>query len=152
MRGTRLLRPLDLSAGLLALQRVKVTARVGFKSNRYLIDRLIICKTKLFIVKRNATPYNSEMIIGFRHKGLEAFYKRGTTRGIQATQAAKLRRILALLDVAKDPADLNIPSFKLHPLKGDLNGYWSIWVNGNWRVTFRFVGDDVEPVNYVDYH
>jgi len=46
----------------------------------------------------------------------------------------------------------NIPAFKLHPLKGELNGYWSIWVNGNWRVTFRFVGVDVELVNYVDYH
>ncbi|WP_018403110.1 type II toxin-antitoxin system RelE/ParE family toxin [Marinobacter gelidimuriae] len=86
------------------------------------------------------------MIIGFRHKGLEAFYKTGTTRGVQA------RRILALLDVAAGPGDLNIPSFKLHQLKGDLKGYWSLWVNGNWRVTFRFIGVDVELVNYVDYH
>ena len=93
------------------------------------------------------------MITGFRHKGLEAFYTTGTTRGIQVTHAAKLRRILALLlDVAAGPANLNIPSFKLHPLKGELNGYWSIWVNGNWRVTFRFIGVDVELVNYVNYH
>ena len=92
------------------------------------------------------------MITGFRHKGLEAFYRTGTTRGIQSAHAAKLRRILALLDVAAGADDLNIPSFKLHPLKGELNGYWSIWVNGNWRVTFRFVGVDVELVNYVDYH
>ena len=93
------------------------------------------------------------MITGFRHKGLEAFYTTGTTRGIQVTHAAKLRRILALLlDVAAGSANLNIPSFKLHPLKGELNGYWSIWVNGNWRVTFRFIGVDVELVNYVNYH
>lgn len=92
------------------------------------------------------------MITGFRHKGLEAFYTTGTTRGIQAAHAAKLRRILALLAVAAVPADLNIPSFKLHPLKGELNGHWSIWVNGNWRVTFRFIGVDVELVNYVNYH
>ena len=92
------------------------------------------------------------MITGFRHKGLEAFYTSGTTRGIQAAHAAKLRRILALLDVAVAPADLNVPSFKLHPLKGELNGYWSIWVSGNWRVTFRFIGVDVELVNYVDCH
>lgn len=92
------------------------------------------------------------MITGFRHKGLEAFYTTGTTRGIQAAHAVKLRRILALLDVAAGPTDLNIPSFKLHPLKGELNGHWSIWVNGNWRVTFRFIGMDVELVNYVDYH
>lgn len=92
------------------------------------------------------------MITGFRHKGLEAFYMTGTTRGIQVAHAAKLRRILALLDVATAPADLNIPSFKLHSLKGEMQGYWSIWVNGNWRVTFRFIGVDVELVNYVDYH
>ena len=71
------------------------------------------------------------MITGFRHKGLEAFYKTGTTRGIQAAHAAKLRRILALLDAATGPDDLNIPSFKLHQLKGELKGFWSIWVNGN---------------------
>ena len=92
------------------------------------------------------------MIIGFRHKGLEVFYMTGTTRGIQVAHAAKLRRILALLDVATAPADLNIPSFKLHSLKGEMQGCWSIWVNGNWRVTFRFIGVDVELVNYVDYH
>jgi proteic killer suppression protein len=91
------------------------------------------------------------MITGFRHKGLEAFYRAGTTRGIQAAHAAKLGRILAMLDVAAGTEDLNIPSFKLHQLKGELKGYWSIWVNGNWRVTFRFVGVDVELVNYVDY-
>lgn len=104
------------------------------------------------LVKRNATRHNRPMITGFRHKGLEAFYMTGTTRGIQAAHAAKLRRILALLAVADAPADLNIPSFKLHPLKGELNGHWSIWVNGNWRVTFRFIGVDVELVNYVNYH
>lgn len=92
------------------------------------------------------------MITGFQHKGLEAFYRTGTTRGIQAAHAAKLSRILALLDVAAGPEDLNIPSFKLHQLKGELNGYWSIRVNGNWRVTFRFIGVDIELVNYVDYH
>ena len=92
------------------------------------------------------------MIIGFHHKGLAALYETGSTKGIQAEHAAKLRRILALLDVAASPNDLNLPSFKLHPLKGDLKGHWSIKVNGNWRVTFRFIGADVELVNYVDYH
>jgi len=92
------------------------------------------------------------MITGFKHKGLEAFYRTGTTRGVQAEHAAKLRRILALLDVAAGPEDLNMPSFKLHQLKGELRGCWSVRVNGNWRVTFRFVGVDVELVNYVDYH
>ena len=92
------------------------------------------------------------MIRGFRHKGLEAFYRHGTTRGIQPAHAAKLRRILSLLDVASVPEDLNVPSFKLHPLKGKLKDHWSIWINGNWRVTFKFVGVDVELVDYQDYH
>ncbi len=92
------------------------------------------------------------MIVSFRHKGLETFYKKGSIKGIRAEHAPKLSRILSLLDVAIGPEDLNIPAFKLHKLKGKMKGHWSIWVNGNWRVTFRFVGADVELVNYQDYH
>lgn len=92
------------------------------------------------------------MIVGFRHKGLERFYRTGSTRGIQAAHARKVGRILGALDVAAGPEDLNFPTFRLHPLKGKLKGYWFVWVNGNWRVTFRFVGTDVEQVDYVDYH
>ena len=92
------------------------------------------------------------MIVSFRHKGLEAFYLLGTTKGIQNAHAAKLRRILTLLDVAASAAEINLPGFKLHPLKGDLKGHWSIWVNGNWRVTFLFIDNDVELVDYQDYH
>lgn len=92
------------------------------------------------------------MIVSFRHKGLEAFYRTGSTRGIQTAHAAKLSRILAVLDAAAGTDELNLPSFRLHPLKGRLKGFWSIWVNGNWRVTFRFVGADVELVGYLDYH
>ena len=92
------------------------------------------------------------MIVSFRHKGLELFYRSGSTKGTQASHAAKLGRILGLLDVAGGPADVNLPGFKLHALKGDMKGHWSVWVNGNWRVTFRFVGADVELVDYQDYH
>lgn len=92
------------------------------------------------------------MIAGFRHKGLEVFYRTGSMRGIQAAHANKLSRILGLLDVAQGPKDMNLPSFRLHPLKGELAGHWSVWVNGNWRVTFRFVGADAELVDYQDYH
>jgi len=93
------------------------------------------------------------MILSFRHKGLEAFYQTGTTKGIQAAHARKLGRILAALSVASGPQDLaSFPGFGLHPLKGNLAGHWSVWVNGNWRVTFRFVGADVELVDYWDYH
>lgn len=92
------------------------------------------------------------MIISFRHKGLELLFTTGSTRGVQAAHAKKLRNILALLDVATGPDDMSLPSFKLHPLKGALAGHWSVWVNGNWRVTFRFVGADTELVDYQDYH
>lgn len=92
------------------------------------------------------------MIVSFRHKGLEAFYRSGSTKGIQAAHARKIGMILAMLDVAKDPQDLNQPGLRLHSLKGDLKGHWSVWVNGNCRITFRFDGTDVELVDYQDYH
>lgn len=92
------------------------------------------------------------MIISFRHKGLETFYRTGSTRGIQVADAAKLRRILGMLDVADGPKAMNVPSFRLHPLKGNLAGHWSVSVNGNWRVTFRFAGTGAELVDYQDYH
>ncbi|MER9140412.1 type II toxin-antitoxin system RelE/ParE family toxin [Mesorhizobium sp. M0047] len=91
------------------------------------------------------------MIASFRHKGLEAFYRTGATKGIQAAHARKLGVILAMLDVAKEPQDLNQPGLR-HALKGDLKGHWSVWVNGNWRITFRFDGADVELVDYQNYH
>jgi len=92
------------------------------------------------------------MIVGFRHKGLETFHRTGSIRGVRAAHAKKLRHILGLLDVAAGPRDMNLPSFRLHALKGDLKGHWSVWVSGNWRITFRFTGTDVELVDYQDYH
>jgi proteic killer suppression protein len=92
------------------------------------------------------------MIIGFRHKGLETFYRVGSTRGIQVAHAKKLSMILAMLDAAEEPREPNQPGLRLHPLKGEQKGHWSVWVNGNWRVSFRFVGTDAELVDYRDYH
>jgi toxin HigB-1 len=92
------------------------------------------------------------MIIGFRHKGLKLLYQTGSAKGVNAAHKAKLLSILAALDIAVKPEELALPSYRLHLLKGDLKGHWSIWVNGNWRVTFRFEGTDVELVDYQDYH
>lgn len=92
------------------------------------------------------------MIISFRHKGLEILYRTGATRGVQTTHVDKLLRILAALDAASSPAELNHPGFRIHALKGKSQNFWSVWVNGNWRVTFRFTGTDVELVDYLDYH
>jgi proteic killer suppression protein len=92
------------------------------------------------------------MIVSFRHKGLERLYHSGSFAGVQPAHVSKLVRILAALDAASSLNDLKLPGYKLHSLKGQMKGYHSLWVNGNWRVTFRFVGADVELVDYLDYH
>jgi toxin HigB-1 len=92
------------------------------------------------------------MIVGFRHKGLKLLFETGSSRGVIAAHKPKLLSILAALDVACGPDELALPSYRLHQLKGSLKGHWSISVNGNWRVTFRFAGSDVELVDYQDYH
>ena len=92
------------------------------------------------------------MIKSFQHKGLESFYTTGSKAGIQAKHAPNLRRILAVLDVATKIEDVSLPGYRLHPLMGKQKGFFSVCVNGNWRVIFRFVGDDVELVNYLDNH
>jgi toxin HigB-1 len=92
------------------------------------------------------------MIKSFKHKGLEAFFATGSTRGIQAAHSKKLRMQLAALDTAKGIEDLDIPGYRLHPLKGDRKGIWSITVNGNWRIMFEFTAGDAYIINYEDYH
>ncbi|MDU9402746.1 type II toxin-antitoxin system RelE/ParE family toxin [Pseudomonas sp. zfem004] len=92
------------------------------------------------------------MIISFRHKGLRLFHETGNTRGIQAAHAQRLRRQLQFLDSALVADDMSVPGWQLHPLKGELAGFWSVSVSGNWRVVFRFSGFDVELVDYLDYH
>ena len=92
------------------------------------------------------------MIVSFEHKGLERFYKTGSKSGIQSAHAPKLSLILSLLDIAKSADDMNVPGFGLHPLKGDLRGYFSVKVNGNWRLIFKPNGENMELVDYLDYH
>lgn len=92
------------------------------------------------------------MIQNFRHKGLKLFFETGSTAGIQAAHASKLRRMLLVLDKATTAKDMNQVGWRLHPLKGELSGHWSVWVSGNWRLTFIFVGEDAELVDYQDYH
>lgn len=104
------------------------------------------------LVSRNDTRYIQGVIVSFRHKGLERLYRDGSKKGVQAAHVPKLLRILSALDVAQAPDDLAIPSFRTHVLKGKLASHRSIWVNGNWRVTFRFIDGDVELVDYQDYH
>jgi len=94
----------------------------------------------------------SLMILSFKHKGLKKYYETGSTAGIQAKHAKKLRLLLAALDTAKMIDDMDLPGFSLHPLKGDRSRIWSISVSGNWRVTFKFEEGNAQIVNYEDYH
>jgi proteic killer suppression protein len=96
--------------------------------------------------------YTLRVIRTFAHKGLEALFRSGSKAGVQAAHASRLRRQLAQLDAATGPQDMGLPGWGLHPLKGELAGHWSIWVNGNWRMTFRFEGTDAVLVDYRDYH
>jgi toxin HigB-1 len=92
------------------------------------------------------------MIKLFKHKGLQYFYEKGDASGIQPQHRQKIRMQLVALDTATVIDDIDLPGFRLHPLKGDLKGLWSIEVNKNWRITFEFKAGDVYVVNYEDYH
>ncbi len=92
------------------------------------------------------------MIRSFRHKGLEKFFLKGTKAGIQAKHAGRLRLILGRLNASTEPMDMALPGLKLHELSGKRKGVWSVWVSGNWRVSFRFFGKDADDIDYEDYH
>ena len=92
------------------------------------------------------------MIRSFKHAGLEKFFRTGSKAGIQPAHARRLEDQLATLDAAIKPMGMNLPGWNLHPLQGELTGHWSVKVNGNWRMTFRFEGEDAILVDYRDYH
>jgi proteic killer suppression protein len=93
------------------------------------------------------------MIKSFRHSGLARFYQTGSKAGIQPAHAAKLARQLRQLNDSRCPQDMDMPGWRLHRLDGGrLPGHWSVWVNGNWRLTFLFIKEDAVLVDYQDYH
>ncbi len=94
------------------------------------------------------------MIKSFKHKGLEKFYKTGSLQGIQAIHANRLRIILNRLNYMRTLDDIDLPSAKLHRLKGDMKNLWSVTIQANWRVTFMYDEKtfDVYVVDYQDYH
>jgi len=91
-------------------------------------------------------------IKSFKHKGLEDFFYDGTTKGINSKHADKLGTRLDRLDAATSPQDMNLPSYRLHPLKGKMEGRWAIDVSGAWRLTFKFDGVNAIVVDYEQYH
>ena len=92
------------------------------------------------------------MIKSFRHKGLRKFFESGSAAGIQPQHAKRLRMLLAALDTSRTVGDMDVPGFRLHPLKGVERGRWAVWVNGNWRLTFEFEDGDAHVLDYEDYH
>ncbi|MCH7894504.1 MAG: type II toxin-antitoxin system RelE/ParE family toxin [Proteobacteria bacterium] len=92
------------------------------------------------------------MVKSFRHKGLRRFFESGSKAGIQARHADRLRLQLAALDTAQGIEDMDVPGYRLHPLKGGALGRWAIWVSGNWRLTFEFRDGNSQLLDYEDYH
>ena len=92
------------------------------------------------------------MILNFRHRGLARLYEQGDRRRIPPEFADKIERILARLDIASQPSDMDLPGYRLHSLRGELSGFWSVRISGNWRIVFRFDGSNVRDVDLVDYH
>ena len=92
------------------------------------------------------------MIRSFKHRGLKALYDGRTAKRASPAHLERLRDILAVLDRSREAADMDLPGFRLHPLRGALKGRWAVSVSGNWRVTFRFEDGHAVDVDYVDYH
>ncbi len=92
------------------------------------------------------------MIVSFKHKGLKNLYEKDNAKGINPQWLNRVKIILARLDASKEPADMDLPGLGLHPLKGDLQDFWSVNVTGNWRVIFRFEDEDAHDVDLIDYH
>lgn len=92
------------------------------------------------------------MITNYRHKGLEQYAVKGDRSKLQQSHVSKIRMILTRLDAAESPEQMNQPGYYFHALKGDLLGYYSVRVSGNWRIIFRFEGKNAADVDYVDYH
>lgn len=93
------------------------------------------------------------MIVSFRHKGVQRLYERGDARDVPAQSVAKIKRMLAVIDTAQNAEETGLfPGWRLHRLKGDYEGFWSLSVTGNWRIIFRFDGGDASELDFVDYH
>ena len=104
------------------------------------------------IDSRTGTRYDSLVIRTFRHRGLKRLYERDDPTRLAAGLAERIALALADLDEASMPRDIDLPGYRFHPLKGNLKGFWSISVSGNWRIIFRFEDGDVYDVDLVDYH
>ena len=92
------------------------------------------------------------VIKSYRHRGLRRAHQLGNYHRVNATHANRIARVIATLQAATNPSDLDLPGYRLHPLKGNMEGFWSIRVSANWRIIFRMEGDHVYDVDLLDYH
>ena len=92
------------------------------------------------------------MIKTIRHRGLKRLYEHVDPSKVRADQVKRISDVLAHLDGAARPSDLDLPGYRLHPLKGNFKGFWSVTISGNWRIVFRFEDGDAFDVDLVDYH
>lgn len=126
----------------------------GFSAARFCFGGRVLAMKQSHIVSRwnkcNLIGYTYSMIKSFAHKGPERFFTTGSQAGIQAIHGKRLRLVLALLNDAAEIDDIDAPALRLHPLKGDLAGFWAVTVQANWRVIFRFENGDAHVVDYVD--
>jgi proteic killer suppression protein len=92
------------------------------------------------------------VIRSFKHRGLKRFYERGDRSGIRFDLLDPIHEILTVLDGAAGPEALRLPGYRLHPMKGEWHGFWSVTVRANWRIIFRFEGADAIDIQLIDYH
>ncbi len=138
---------------------VLTTASTQTRQNPALVENYLagkpLCKTRLYICKTLVyTQHNDRinMIESFSHKGLRQLFEDDTARGVNAEHVRKLKQILAVLQAAETIEALRLPTFGLHPLKGELKGFWAVTVRANWRVIFRFEDGKASDIDLVDYH
>lgn len=98
------------------------------------------------------TRYGILVIRTFRHKGLKRLFQTGEGNKLRAEQLHRIEDVLAHLDQAEKPCDLDLPGYPLHALKGERKGVWSVTISANWRVVFRFSDGDAFDVDLIDYH
>jgi proteic killer suppression protein len=92
------------------------------------------------------------MIKSFRHKGLKLLYEEDDPRKLNAEYVYRLKKNLFWLNLANMVEDMNLQTYRLHPLKGDFDGFWAVTVRANWRVIFRFADGHAYDVDLLDYH
>lgn len=92
------------------------------------------------------------MLVRIKHKELKHYIEKGNSSGLPSEHIQRIWLIMARLEVAQKPEDVVFPGSGLHPLTGEMKGFWAVKVSANWRITFRFEGENITDIDLVDYH